>query len=169
MRESTKFAVIAVIGLALGATACGDDAEQITKPELIEQADAICQEVQDELDPVFEALWAEYDDLDWDDPEGQDTAFVALAETLAMAAPAMHDMADDLRDLGAPEGDQELIAQLLDDLDAAVDEFVAQADAAVAGDPAARAYFDGEGGDAAMDLVNRRARDYGLQVCGADD
>ena len=79
----------------------------------------------------------------------------------------MHDMADDLRALGAPEGDEELIERLLDDLDAAVDEFAVLVDAAAAGDEAARDYFDGEGGDAAIDLVNRRARDYGLDVCGA--
>lgn len=166
MRRTT----IALSGIVLAAAwlgGCGDDTEQISKPEFVERANAICQEVHDELDPVWEAMWAEVGDSDVESPADQGQIFVAFGEVMDATVPAMHEMADDLRGLGAPAGDEELLETLFDDLDAAIDEFAAMVDAAAAGDEAAREYLDGEGDDAAIDVVNRRAQDYGLEVCGA--
>jgi hypothetical protein len=166
MRRTTLGAV-AVTGLILGLAGCGEDAEAITKDEFVERADAVCREAQDEFDEVFESMWAEFEDLDENDATDQQQMFVALDETMDAVVPRMHTMADELRELGAPEGDEELLSELLADLDAAIDEFDAMTDAAVAGDEAAREYLDGEGDPAAIDIVNRRAQDYGLDVCGA--
>ena len=166
MRRST----MTVSGIVLAAAwlaGCGDDTEQISKPEFVERADAICQEVQDELDPVWEAMWAEVGDGEVESPADQGQVFVALGEVMDATVPAMHEMADDLRALGAPAGDEELLETLFDDLDAAIDEFASMVDAAADGDEAAREYLDGEGDEAAIDVVNVRAQDYGLRVCGA--
>ncbi len=161
--------VLAVSGIVLAAwlAGCADDAEEISKPEFVEQANAICQEVQDELDPVWDAMWAEVGETDVDSADDQQRIFTALGDVMDATVPAMHAMADDLRGLGAPAGDEELLETLFDDLDIAIDDFASMVDAAAAGDEAAREYLDGEGDDAAIDVVNRRAQDYGLDVCGA--
>ena len=81
----------------------------------------------------------------------------------------------DLRDLAAPEGDEELLAALYDDLQAVVGALNQLADDAIAGDPAAIERLasredPGHGGlrvaATAFDEVNKQANEYGLTVCG---
>jgi len=166
MRQTTRLRIAGVVGTAaIWLTGCGDDAEQITKEDFVEQADALCQEAQDELEPAWEAMWAEVGDVDMDDPAGQVQVFAGMSGVVDLSAATWHDLADDIRDLGAPPGDEDLLAELLDDLDAAVDEFASMIHAAAGGDEEAMEYLDGD--DDAIDLVNRRAHDYGLAVCGS--
>ena len=61
-----------------------------------------------------------------------------------------------------------LCAEALDDLEAGFDEMNDIADRAVDGDEAAREALGSEEGDPLAD-VNRAAREYGLNVCGAED
>ena len=159
--------IAATVTVAASLSACGDDSEEVSTAEFIEQANARCQETQDDVDQVFEALWVDVGG-DVDDPAGQDHVFVAFQEAMEIVVPAMHEMTADLRDLGRPAGDEALLGELFDDLDAAVDEFAAKVDSAAAGDEGARQYLDGQG-EAAIDAVNVRAREYGLDVCGAED
>lgn len=166
MRGRTLGIITTATLVALVSAGCSENGEQLTKPEFVDRADAICADAQEELDEVFEAMWADVEELDEDDPADQDRMFVALDETMDAVVPRMHEMADELRALDAPDGDEELLTELLDDLDAAIDEFDAMTVAAVDGDEAARAYLDGQGEPAAIDVVNRRALDYGLTVCG---
>jgi hypothetical protein len=66
MRENQLLKVTATI--AAGAamlTACGDDAtEALSKPEFVQPANTMCQEVRDELEPTWEAMWMSLDGLD---------------------------------------------------------------------------------------------------------
>ncbi len=159
---------IAIIILLVGllAAACGSDAEALSKPEFIAQANAICQATQDEVDPIFGAIWAEFDeDTDFDDPAIQDLIFVRFDEVIDDVKPIFDRQLEEIRALQPPSEDKELIEELLDDQQAALDEFAQVLEAAAAGDEQARATIDDE--DDPFEDVDRRARAYGLTVCGS--
>ncbi len=165
---SKKIVTVGVVaGCALLFTSCGDDAEALSKPEFIEQADAICQAASDELDLVFDEVFEGFDDLDVDDPATQDLIFDLFDEGMGEAEPIWNRQVDDLRDLVPPEEDRDLIEALLDDFEEAVAEFAELTEAAAAGDEAARAEFDEDDEDEdPFSDINRRSRDYGLVTCG---
>lgn len=144
---------------------CGDDVESLTKPEFISQANEICQTAQDATDPIFERVFADLDDVDWDDPDNQFLIFRRFGEAIDEARPALDKQFADLRALEPPKEDKELLDTLLDDTVAAVDEFSRLAKAGAAGDEAAMEALDD---DDPMVEPNRRAREYGLTVCGED-
>lgn len=161
---------IAIAGTTLAGVSlfgCGDDAEALTKPELIEQADAICQAANDQILPIFEVAWAQTDELDFDDPADRDRGFRMYNDALVDVFPIWSDMADDLRALHPPDEDEALIDQLLDDLDSGIDEMQTVLNAAAEGDEEARQRMDSETDDPFAD-VNRRARQYGMTVCGSE-
>jgi hypothetical protein len=156
----------AIITGAAVLTACGDDAATaLSKPDFVEQANAICQVTTDELAPVWEEMWSSFEALDIDDPANQDLVFVKFGEILDVTSPAWREAAGEIRQLGMPEGDQDELTELFDDLESALDEFDVLIDAAIAGDEAARAAMDDTD---PMTDVHRRARAYGLDVCGED-
>lgn len=150
--------------------ACGDDAEALSKPEFIEQADAICESTNAELDATFDQFFAdmeaefESDDFDFDDPDFQDRFFATFAETMQAVEPIFERQLDELRALRPPEEDRELVDGLLDDLEAVFEQFAERADAAAAGDVSARGFIDADE-DPFAD-VNAGARAYGLTDCG---
>ena len=164
-----RLLIIMAIALSVGllAASCGDDAEALTKPEFVEQANAICQASQDEMDPLFDAVWAEFgDDADFDDPAVQDLVFVRFAEAIDDVKPILDQQLDDIGALEPPAEDKAFIETLIADQDAAFTEFARLLDAAASGDDEARAMIDGEE-DPFAD-IDRRAREYGLTVCGSE-
>ena len=168
MRISTLIttAILAVGGLLL--TSCGDDTEALPKPEYLEQANAICQEANDQIEPIFMGVWDEFDELDEEDPAAQDDIFTAWAEAFSEIVPIWSQSVDDVRALGAPEGDEELIDDLLDDFDTALAFYLDTSADAADGDEDARALLDSSADDP-FDDVNQRAHDYGLTVCGSEE
>lgn len=166
----TPILVVAVTAVtSLLVTACGDDTESLSKPEFITQANAICQASFDEADPLFDAIFADLDDnFDPNDRAAQDLIFVRWAEAMDGIEPIFDKQLDDIRALEPPTQDKDLITTLLDDQDDALSEFTRLIDDAAAGDDAARARIDSEQEDPFADL-DRRAREYGLSVCGAED
>lgn len=165
-----RLAVVAA-GLAVaavGLASCGDDeADALSKEDLIEQADAICQETNDELDPLWDEWWTSFEEVDVDDPANQDLVFTSFDTLMDELVPVWEEQVDQLRDLAPPEADEQLIEDLLDDLDAAVDEMDEIIDAAAEGDPAARAKLDND--EDPMTDVDARAREYGMLVCGSGE
>lgn len=161
-----------MLALAMGGllvVACGSDAEALSKPEFIAQANAICQASIDEADPLFEALFSVFDDnTDFDDPETQDLIFDRWADAMDEIEPIFDRQLDDIRALEPPAQDKDFIATLLDDQEAAITEFVRLIDAASAGNEEARAIIDNDEADP-FDDVDRRALEYGLTVCGSED
>ena len=156
--------------VALGGslfTACSDDAEALSKPDFIEQADAICQEATDDLDPIWEEFYASWADADWDEPGLQDELIAGFAGVFDEARPRWEQQVDELRELAPPADDAELLESMLDDLEAALEEMDEILTAAVAGDEAARERMDSD--DDPMADVNRGAREYGLAVCGSEE
>ena len=65
MQNHRALTLIGALVISAGTLAgCGDDTEAIAKADFVEQANARCQAVQDELDPVFEAMWADFEEAD---------------------------------------------------------------------------------------------------------
>jgi hypothetical protein len=170
MHTTTASGTAIITALAAGAglliAACGDDTEALSKPEFIVQANAICQTTNDRLEPIFETVWADTDEIDWDDPVNELVLFARWDEAMQQVVPIVDQELADIRALAPPEGDAELIDTLLDDQEAAVAEFAGLMEAAAGGDEAAMAALDGED---PFDDIDRRAREYGLIVCGENE
>lgn len=164
MRPTRLLVLALVTAGALLMAACGNDAEALSKPEFIEQANAICQASQDEAEPLFDAVFADLEDIDFDDPANEGLLFTRFAEAMQEVEPIFERQLDDIRALEPPAEDKELIDELIADQEEALTRFVTTLDAAAAGDEAARAAVDGD--EDPFDDVDRRAREYGLTVCG---
>lgn len=173
MNGSTVWRV--ALGVAVGTMAmssCGMQSDELTKPEFIEQANEICARTDAELEPVWDEVWdmEGFDLAEGEEPtpENQDLLFTRFAEAVTTSNTAWRTASDELRALDPPADDKATIDTLLDDLDTALDEFQEIAEAAAAGDEAARARMDGTGNsEDPLKAVNQRAFDYGLTVCGA--
>lgn len=160
---------IITITLALGVggtllTSCGDDTETLSKSEFVEQANAICRTANDEIELAFDAVWEGLEDLDVDDPANEGVIFVPYAEAASQLGTLWNQTSDDIRELAEPDEDHDLIETLLDDMDAAVDDFVETTAAAADGDQAAMQAMESD--EDPFDDLDQRARDYGLTVCG---
>lgn len=161
---TTTALLVAAITLGLSATGCGDDdPEPLTKAEFVAEANAICAGTNEQLDAVFESVWTDVEELDTSTPEGQTSVFVRFDAAVDEAMPHVRRQLADLRELTPPRDDAEEIARLLDDTEAAFDEFARLMNDAAAGDQAAMAALEDD--DPLVD-VDRRAREYGLVVCG---
>ena len=172
MHTTTTSRTTIITALAAGAgllfAACGDDTEALSKPDFVTQANAICQQSNHQLDQIFETIYADTDDVDWEDPANELLLFVRWDEAMLEVAPIVDQQLDDIRALAPPAGDEELIGALLDDQEAAVAEFATLMEAAADGDQAALEALDSSNEDP-FDDINRRAREYGLTVCGEED
>jgi hypothetical protein len=78
--------------------------------------------------------------------------------------PIMNEQLDSIGALEPPSEDEELIDELIADQEAALTEFAVLMDAAANGDEAALDTLDTE--EDPFEEIDRRARDYGLTVCG---
>ncbi len=144
-----------LVAIALVAGGCGDDAEALTKDEYLQRANAICAASNAQADLIFLEVTADLPD----EPTPQQVN-EAVVEIGTRTTPIIEAQLDDLRALRAPEGDEDTLAVLFDDVEAAQEEFVQLAEDAAAGDQAA---FRAE--DPFAD-VDQRAIQYGLTVCG---
>ena len=163
----TRNMLITAVAAGVLVAACGDDTEALSKPEFVAQANAICQASNDQLEPVFEAVWADLESVDADDPENEFILFVRWDEAMQQVVPIVDEQLDDIRALEPPPEDAELIEALLGDQEAAIAEFASLMKAAAQGDQAALAALDTE--EDPFDDIDRRAREYGLTVCGEAD
>jgi hypothetical protein len=151
------------IGVGLLLAACGDD--PLTKDEFVERADALCAETQAEAAPIWESAWSDVESAGPSTGDGQAFVFVRMNRAVDELMPLFRGQLESIGELEPPSDDAELIGDLLDDFDAALAEFADLMDAAAAGDETAMAALEQ---DDPMVEVNRRAREYGLTVCGDD-
>ena len=108
--------------LAVGTAGCGSgedttEAETIaalSKSEFVSQANAICREGNRETDAAFEGFDSETSDAE---------AETVIEDTFV---PSVQQQIDEIRDLGAPEGDESKVDHMLDlaqaDLDRIAEE-----------------------------------------------
>ncbi len=161
---SKRLTVLAgVLALAIAAAGCGssDDSTDtdtasaevtITKEQLIAQGDAICKQGNEEIEDGFDR-YAEENNLP-KNKEPSDEQGVEIVETVIV--PNLLTQSELIRGLGAPEGDEEQIEELVDSLDEAIE--------AAEEDP--EALFN-EDTDPFGD-VNQQAQDYGFSECGEE-
>ena len=163
------FGMIALVGIMGfgGVVGCGSD-DSPTTAEYIALADPICADANARIEAAYEDFWDEYGDLaESQDPAVEDELFVAIDAVVRDGlSPVVEAMLVELRELERPEADDELLVALYDDLETAMTDAAALSAAAVDGGPEARAALDAE--DPFAD-VDRRAREYGMTVCGAEN
>jgi hypothetical protein len=136
---------------AIAAAGCGGDDDNgtdletsdLSKSEWIAKADQICAESDKAIDQQAQQTFKS-------EPSQQQL----VGFTQGVVVPGIEAQVNQIRDLGAPEGDEDEIQTMLD----TVDEGLAK----VKADPTAL-----ERG--ALDSGTALAQQYGLKVCGADD
>lgn len=158
MNKALLAAVAALVALAALVAGCGgggdttDETVTLTKAEFIKQGDAICKEGNEEIEEGFEE-YAEENDLPKNkEPSTEDG--IEVTETVIL--PNVQQQAEEIRELGAPEGDEDQVDELLTSLEDAVAE----------GEDDPEALFSGDT-DPFAD-VNQLANDYGFKVCGEE-
>jgi hypothetical protein len=149
----------AMAALAFAVAGCGGDDDggettgggevTLTKVEFIKQGDQICEKAEARSEEEAEAF-AEESDFDLENPQKEQLE-EAVAEVLV---PALSEQAEELRELGVPEGDEEQVEEILTSLEDAA--------AGVEEDPGS--VFEGEPLKEATEL----AKDYGFKVCGEE-
>ncbi|HEX6116527.1 MAG TPA: hypothetical protein VFY99_05460 [Solirubrobacterales bacterium] len=167
---SMLLAVVLTTGLV--AAGCGDDDDETTtsstttttegtsgatgatgaevseeRAALIEEADAICEQGDKEIDAEAQEVFG---NSNQEPPASEQEAFVE--DTVV---PNIQDQLDQLSELDPPEEDAEEFQGIIDDAQAALDE--------VADDPSVIG-----SGDDPFTEVNRRAQEFGLTACGGN-
>ena len=158
MNKALLAAIAALVALAALVAGCGggddttDETVTLTKTEFIKQGDAICKEGNKEIEEGFEE-YAEENDL----PENKEPSSeqgVEITETVIL--PNVQQQAEEIRELGAPEGDEDQVDELLTSLEDAVAE----------GEDDPELLFKGDTDP--FTEVNELATDYGFKVCGEE-
>ena len=163
MKPTSLFTV--AVAAASFVAAC-DDTEPLTKEEFIEQADAICAETNELLAPIFEPVWADSEDAEETSGAGGPLVFVRFDRAVDEAMPHLERQLAELRALEPPAEDEESVAELLNDHEAALAAGAELVKAAAGGDRTAMATLESD--DPVVE-ADRRVRDYGMTVCGGEE
>ena len=154
MNKVLLAAFAALIALGALVAGCGSDDETttdetvtLTKAEFIKQGDAICQKGNDQSEKEAEEF-AEENDFTLE-KASEEQIEEAIGEVLV---PILNRQVEEIEALGAPEGEEEKVEEILTALE--------DASADVEEDPS-RA-FEGE----PLKEAKRLAEDYGFKVCG---
>jgi hypothetical protein len=147
-------AVLAAFALMAAVVAgCGDDDSEttatITKAELIKQGDQICEKANEASETEAEEF-AEENDFTLE-KASEEQIEEAVSEVLV---PNLNGQAEDLEALGAPEGDEEQVEEIIVSLEGAADK--------IEDDPSL--VFEGE----VLEEPSKLAEAYGFKVCGEE-
>jgi len=152
--------IAAVAAVALVAAGCGgddsttDSTASLTKAEFLKQGNAICAAGNKTLDRGFEQFAKENKDSNLSkNKKPSEAELEEISE--AVLIPGISKQVEELRGLGAPEGDEGEVDELLSNAEEALEE--------VEEDPSALSEENG-----AFAEVNKEAREYGLTVCGEE-
>ncbi|HWJ42480.1 MAG TPA: hypothetical protein VNR67_03510, partial [Solirubrobacterales bacterium] len=126
-----------------------DETVTLTKAEFIEQGDAICKAGGDQSESEAEEF-AEENGFDLE-KGSEEQIEEAVAEVLV---PTLRQQAEELDELGAPEGDEEQVEAIVVSLEGATDE--------IEDEPGL--VFEEE----VFDEPNELAQAYGFEVCGEE-
>ena len=149
---------VTVLAGAMLVAGCGssddnDSTTALSKAEFVKQGNAICRKGNEEIEEGFEEFAKEKNLGKNKEPSEAD--FEEAAETVLV--PGVSKQIDGLRALGAPEGDEGEVDQLLTGAEEALEE--------IEGDPAKATEENG----GPFVKVNKEAREYGLTVCGEEE
>lgn len=145
-----KYGCAIVVALLAVGAGCGggDDEEALSKAEFIKQGDAICKKSGDKVDAAAEERFA---DLGRNEPPSAAQIKTFAEDTII---PEISGQLEDLRELPAPEGDDDKVNEIIDAADEALGK--------VEDDPTVLLE---QGGDP-FEAANKLASDYGFKECG---
>ena len=154
MNKALLAALAALVALAAIVAGCGggDDSETtetLTKTEFIKQGDAICEKANEESEAEAEEF-AEENDFTLE-KASKEQIEEAVGEVLV---PNLNGQVEDLRALGAPEGDEDQVEEILVSLEGAADE--------IEEDPGL--VYEEE----TLAKPSKLAEAYGFEVCGEE-
>ena len=139
---------VVLLAVGTGAGCGGDDEEPLSKAEYIKQGDAICKKSDAELEKQAEEM---FPDLGQDEQPSEEQLKTFVEDAFSSNA---EQRLDDLRDLPAPEGDEETLDGIYDGFDEAVSK--------VEDDPGILLT-----GDDPFEAPSKKAEDYGFKECGS--
>ena len=159
MRNRAIALFVTALAAASLLAACGDDDDDggggeqaLSKADYIEQGDAICAEGDREIEQAAEEAFGDLE-------QGEQPSAEAVGEFgQESVLPSLQRQIDRLRELPAPEGDEDEVNAIYDAADEGIrklregdpEDFVQQ-------------------GDAAFEEANRLAGEYGFQNCGGQE
>jgi hypothetical protein len=113
MRNSTRFAVAAVLMNGLFAAGCGGgDDDSLSRAEFVQQADAICRKAHDRFDKAFQQAF----------PDGEPTQTQLKEFAATTLVPGVQGEIDDVGELEPPAADQDQVDAILEAEQAGVDK-----------------------------------------------
>jgi hypothetical protein len=143
-----RMRVAVVVAALLGAAGCGGGSDALSGAEFIEQGDAVCERLTDQVN-----------DLD------QPTSEEELGDHLRAIAALEAEARDDFAALEPPSEGEDVQRALLDAADEANERTLAAADAADEGDTVTAEDLMSSPTDGAL-AAGEAMRDYGFEVCG---
>lgn len=149
-------ALAGVTAIAMIVAGCGsnsdDSTSSLTKAEFISQADAICKQGDAKIESGFEAFAKENGIKE--NEELSNAQGIEVSETVLI--PNIKNQSEELRTLETPSGGEDEISAMLDSLDEGIEEAEADPEALFSSktDP--------------FGPANKRAKEYGLKVCGQE-
>ena len=155
MNKALLAAVAALLALAALVAGCGggdettDESVTLTKTEFIKQGDEICKKGNDQSEKEAEEF-AEDNDFTLEKASNEQLE-EAVVEVLV---PSLNQQAEEIDALGAPEGDEKKVEELVVSLEDAADE--------IEDEPGL--VFEGE----VLEEPEKLAQDYGFKVCGEE-
>ncbi len=153
-RTVLGYVLVAVAALALVAAGCGGgDGTEVTtsdlsKAQFVKQADAVCKKGEEQIQEDFVAYAKKHKDL----TKPTDSDYAELID--AVFVPNVNREVEELRDLGAPAGDEEQVEAML----VAREENVAAAEA----EPKKLVSESSK----VFAEASKLAKEYGLKTCG---
>ncbi len=149
------------LAIAVVVAGCGSSSNEssssITKAELIKKGDAICAKAEKKNEGEFEEFAEENGLSEKKEPTEAQNEEIATSILL----PSVSGQLEDIRALGAPEGEEEQVDEILETVEGEVEE--AEAEPSL--------LFEAEeekGGESPFASGNRMAREYGFKVCGSE-
>lgn len=146
-----------VMAIAIVAAGCGsssDDSTEtvvLTKTEFIEQGDAICAKGSKQIEEEADAF-AEDNDVDTQNPTKEDQEEVITT----VVGPALQTQADELSELGAPEGEEEKAEAMIAALEAGAEK--------LEDEPGVLLENDAD----PLGEANKLANEFGFEECGQE-
>lgn len=160
MSKRLIVALFGVLAIAVVIAGCGSSSNEestssLTKAEFIKQGDAICQKANDQNEGEFEAFAKENGISESKAPTEAQEEEIATGILL----PSISGQLEGIRALGAPEGEEEQVNEILETVEGEVEE--AEAEPAVL-------FEEEKGAESPFAEGNKMAREYGFKVCGQE-
>jgi hypothetical protein len=149
-----------VMALAIVAAGCGSSSDSttdttvvvLTKTEFIKQGDAICKRGSESLSQEAEDF-ADENNIDIEKPTKKQQEEVI--ETVV--GPALQTQADELSELGAPDGEEDKTTAIVEALESGAEELEDNPGALLE-----------SGGKSPLDKANELANEFGFKQCGQE-